>query len=83
MNRCLCKGDNPVFTHVVRLGGLSDWAQIAHRCSACERDTGVHRVLNAMALVVAFLLPPLSGDICMRATCRALGGLLTSGVRRR
>ncbi|MQL74447.1 hypothetical protein Taro_006809 [Colocasia esculenta] len=59
------------------------WAQSAHRFSACERDRGVRRVLNATALVVAFLLLPLSVDVCMRAKCRALGGLLTSGVGRR
>ncbi|MQM13309.1 hypothetical protein Taro_046234 [Colocasia esculenta] len=34
-------------------------------------------------MVVAFLLPLLSVDICMRAKCRALGGPLTSGVGRR
>ncbi|MQL89673.1 hypothetical protein Taro_022237, partial [Colocasia esculenta] len=51
--------------------------------SACERDRGVCPVLNAKALVVAFLLPLLSGDVCIHAKCRALGGLLTSGLRRR
>ncbi|MQL70917.1 hypothetical protein Taro_003272 [Colocasia esculenta] len=60
-----------------------DWAQSAHRFSTCERDRGVCRVLNATALVVAFLLPPLSVDICISAKCRTLGGLLTSGVGRR
>ncbi|MQL71602.1 hypothetical protein Taro_003903 [Colocasia esculenta] len=44
---------------------------------------GVCRVLNTTALVVAFLLPPLSVDVCMHAKCHALGGLLTSGVGRR
>ncbi|MQM09782.1 hypothetical protein Taro_042660 [Colocasia esculenta] len=39
----------------------------------------MRRILNATALVVAFLLPPLSIDVCMHAKCRALGGLLTSG----
>ncbi|MQM05553.1 hypothetical protein Taro_038366 [Colocasia esculenta] len=48
-----------VFTRVVRLGGPPDWAQSAHRF--CECDRGVHRVLNATALVVAFLLLLLSG----------------------
>ncbi|MQM10467.1 hypothetical protein Taro_043361 [Colocasia esculenta] len=68
-----------VFSLVVRLGGPPDWAQSAHRFSACERDRGVRRVLNATTLGVAFLLPPLSIDVCMRAKCRALGGLLMSG----
>ncbi|MQM01077.1 hypothetical protein Taro_033825, partial [Colocasia esculenta] len=68
-----------VFARVVKLGGPPGWAQSAHRYFACEHDRGVHRALNATALVVAFLLLPLSIDICMRAKCRALGGLLTSG----
>ncbi|MQL90734.1 hypothetical protein Taro_023323 [Colocasia esculenta] len=38
------------------------WAQSAHRfCGAYECDKGMRRVLNATALGVAFLLPPLSG----------------------
>ncbi|MQL80618.1 hypothetical protein Taro_013054, partial [Colocasia esculenta] len=49
-----------VFTCIVRLGGSSDWAQSAHRFSACERDRGMCHVQNAMALGVAFLLPLLS-----------------------
>ncbi|MQL78438.1 hypothetical protein Taro_010868 [Colocasia esculenta] len=69
-----------VFARVVRLGGPPGWAQSAHRFSACERDRGMRRVLNVTALVAVFLLPPLSADVCMRAKCRALGGLLTSGV---
>ncbi|MQM09966.1 hypothetical protein Taro_042852 [Colocasia esculenta] len=32
----------------------------------------MRRVLNTTTLVVAFLLPPLSVDVCMRAKCRAL-----------
>ncbi|MQM11985.1 hypothetical protein Taro_044897, partial [Colocasia esculenta] len=51
-----------VFARVVRLGGLPDWAQSAHRFSACERDSGVRRVLNATALGVAFTLPLLGGS---------------------
>ncbi|MQL88721.1 hypothetical protein Taro_021291 [Colocasia esculenta] len=39
--------------------------------------------MNVTSLVVAFLLPPLSLDVCMRPKCHALGGLLTSGVGRR
>ncbi|MQL99883.1 hypothetical protein Taro_032613 [Colocasia esculenta] len=39
----------------------------------------MRHILNATALGVAFLLPPLSVDVCMRAKCHALGGLLTSG----
>ncbi|MQM10138.1 hypothetical protein Taro_043024, partial [Colocasia esculenta] len=35
----------------------TDWAQSTHRFSTCERDRGVHRVLNATALVVVFLFP--------------------------
>ncbi|MQM17876.1 hypothetical protein Taro_050858, partial [Colocasia esculenta] len=46
-----------VFSPVVRLCGPTDWAQTTHRFSTCERDKGVHRFLNATALVVAFLLP--------------------------
>ncbi|MQM02734.1 hypothetical protein Taro_035505, partial [Colocasia esculenta] len=38
----------------------------------------MRRVLNAIALVVAFLLPPLSVDVCMRTKCCALGGPLTT-----
>ncbi|MQM15002.1 hypothetical protein Taro_047939 [Colocasia esculenta] len=45
-----------VFSPVVRLCGPADWARSAHRFSACERDKGVRRILNATALVVAFLL---------------------------
>ncbi|MQL89461.1 hypothetical protein Taro_022039 [Colocasia esculenta] len=59
------------------------WAQSAHRFSACERDRGMCHVVNTTALGVAFLLPPLSIEVCIRAKCRALGGLLTSGVGRR
>ncbi|MQL89032.1 hypothetical protein Taro_021599 [Colocasia esculenta] len=70
---------DPGVAHVVRLGGPPGWAQSAHRFSACERDRGMRRVLNATALAVAFLLPPLSVDVCMRTKCHALGGLLTSG----
>ncbi|MQL72173.1 hypothetical protein Taro_004508 [Colocasia esculenta] len=40
------------------------------------------RVVNATALGVTFLLPPLSVDVCMHAKCRALGGLLTSSLGR-
>ncbi|MQL96969.1 hypothetical protein Taro_029648 [Colocasia esculenta] len=47
-------------------------------CGVSPFFRGVRRVLNATALVVTFLLPPLSGDVCMHATCRAFGGLLTS-----
>ncbi|MQL74865.1 hypothetical protein Taro_007207, partial [Colocasia esculenta] len=36
---------------------LRDWAQSAHRFSACERDKGMRRILNVTALVVAFMLP--------------------------
>ncbi|MQL76126.1 hypothetical protein Taro_008497 [Colocasia esculenta] len=46
-----------VFSPVVRLCGPADWAQSAHRFSACERDRGVCHVLNTTALVVAFYLP--------------------------
>ncbi|MQM04133.1 hypothetical protein Taro_036925 [Colocasia esculenta] len=55
-------------TRVVRLGGPPDWAQSAHRFSACERDRGVRRILNATGLVVAFLLPLLGGH-CLHG-CR-------------
>ncbi|MQL97758.1 hypothetical protein Taro_030456, partial [Colocasia esculenta] len=51
-----------VTSRIVRLGGPSDWAQSAHRFSACEHDRGVCHVLNATALVVTFLLPLLSGQ---------------------
>ncbi|MQM06316.1 hypothetical protein Taro_039134 [Colocasia esculenta] len=34
----------------------------------------MRRVLNATALVVAFLLPSLNVDVCMHAKCHALGG---------
>ncbi|MQL95945.1 hypothetical protein Taro_028616, partial [Colocasia esculenta] len=57
----------------------SHWTQSAHRFSACERDKGMRRVLNATALVVAFLLPPLSVDVCIRAKCRALGSARPGG----
>ncbi|MQL87542.1 hypothetical protein Taro_020085 [Colocasia esculenta] len=63
-----------VFTCVVRLGGPPDWAQSAHRFSACERDRGMHRVLNATALGVTFLLLLLSG--------RRLHARHTSRIRR-
>ncbi|MQL93846.1 hypothetical protein Taro_026491 [Colocasia esculenta] len=43
----------------------------------------MRRVLSSTAVVVAFLLPPLSVDVCMHAKCRVQGGLLTSGVGRR
>ncbi|MQL81485.1 hypothetical protein Taro_013947 [Colocasia esculenta] len=53
---------------VVRSGGNTgsscssrSWAQSAHRLSAYERDRGMCRVLNATALVVAFLLPLFGG----------------------
>ncbi|MQL87030.1 hypothetical protein Taro_019566 [Colocasia esculenta] len=40
---------------------FSDWAQSAHRFSAYERHRGMRRVLNATALVVAFMLPLFGG----------------------
>ncbi|MQL78874.1 hypothetical protein Taro_011297 [Colocasia esculenta] len=46
---------------VVRLCGPADWAQSAHRFSTCECDRGVRHVLNATALVVAFMLPLFGG----------------------
>ncbi|MQM01255.1 hypothetical protein Taro_034004 [Colocasia esculenta] len=76
-------GFSLVFARLVRLGGPPGWAQSTHRFFACERDRGVRRVLNATAVGVALLLPSLSVDVCMRAKCCALGGLLTSGVGRR
>ncbi|MQM01997.1 hypothetical protein Taro_034755 [Colocasia esculenta] len=78
--------DNNVTSRIFRIPvdpGLTGWAQSAHRFSACKRDRGVRRVLNATALEVAFLLPLLSGDVGMRAKCRELGGLLTSALGRR
>ncbi|MQM17745.1 hypothetical protein Taro_050722 [Colocasia esculenta] len=56
-----------------RLGGPADWAQNAHKFSACERDKGLRRILNVMALVVAFLLPLFWVVVCMCAACRTLG----------
>ncbi|MQM16869.1 hypothetical protein Taro_049830 [Colocasia esculenta] len=53
--------DGPVFSWLVRLCGPADWAQSAHRFSACEHDKGVRCVLNATALVVVFPLPPRCG----------------------
>ncbi|MQL68966.1 hypothetical protein Taro_001277 [Colocasia esculenta] len=46
---------------VVRLCGLADWAQSAHRFFACERDRSMRRVRNVTALVVVFLLPLFGG----------------------
>ncbi|MQM21620.1 hypothetical protein Taro_054663, partial [Colocasia esculenta] len=40
---------------------VGSWAQSAHRSYACERNKGLRRVLNAIALVVAFRLPLFGG----------------------
>ncbi|MQM13744.1 hypothetical protein Taro_046671 [Colocasia esculenta] len=82
----VCPGVGTVVTVVVACAVPEWWHSFSYGCfcagtlwfSACERDRGMRRVLNATALVVAFLLPSLSVDVCMRAKCRVLGGLLTS-----
>ncbi|MQL90426.1 hypothetical protein Taro_023017, partial [Colocasia esculenta] len=53
--------------HVLCFYSSSNWAQSAHRFSACEHDKGVCRVLNATALVVVFCLPTemRSSSACM------------------
>ncbi|MQL81533.1 hypothetical protein Taro_013986 [Colocasia esculenta] len=45
-------------TKVVRLCGSAGWAQSAHKFFVYERDRAWRRVLNVMALVVTFWLPP-------------------------
>ncbi|MQM14130.1 hypothetical protein Taro_047060 [Colocasia esculenta] len=50
-------------------------AQSTRWFTICERDNEEHRVLNATALSVAFLLPLFAVFIYMSAACCALGGL--------
>ncbi|MQL90624.1 hypothetical protein Taro_023218 [Colocasia esculenta] len=68
-----CCSSFPVSVWVVRLCGPTDWAQSAHRFSACERDKGMRRILNAMALVVAFMLP-LFGSLRLHGWCMSCAG---------
>ncbi|MQM16025.1 hypothetical protein Taro_048978 [Colocasia esculenta] len=50
-----------VFARGYEAWWAGSWAQSAHRSCACERDKGLRRILNATALVVAFLLPLFGG----------------------
>ncbi|MQL74905.1 hypothetical protein Taro_007286, partial [Colocasia esculenta] len=82
----VCPGVGTVVTAVVACGVPEWWHSFGYGVTVVERTSGVELVLlfplTFRALVVAFLLPLLSGDVCIRTKCRALGDLLTSGLRR-